>query len=252
MAVVSSRATLVIHSETMSLAQITELLGFDPTDSRDQGESRYFPADEVMWSLDAGVGEWFDEPVDGFDSVRALLHTLAGREEVFADLRARGCQTRITWSSESDSGQGGFFLPAELTQALGAFGLPLMGTVFLDEEGYADDSEDADASESRWERVAEVVSDATDWLWLVVGGLLFIGLLVVGFAVGYGWATPNPLLVWRWTMIVTLGLSFLVLVFSLFGRALERAWWGVAARAGLACATALGVVYQVMQLVTSA
>ncbi len=44
------------------------------------------------------------------------------------------CEARIWWSTDSDSGQGGFVLPADLSAQIAELGVDLYATVYLEDD----------------------------------------------------------------------------------------------------------------------
>jgi hypothetical protein len=139
--IVDSSASLVITSTTLTVEQITQRLGIEPSASRNTGDPIGPPrvdatghpiqrrATEAHWRLDAQPGT----TRDSFGSLVALAEVLRDQRDNLASLRP-ACTTVIVWGGFSDSDQGGFVFPAPLLADLGALGCDLYGTAYLHEE----------------------------------------------------------------------------------------------------------------------
>ncbi|MGO4679313.1 hypothetical protein [Microbacterium sp. 2MCAF23] len=140
--IASDIASLVVRSETRNVAEITSLLGFDPTDFGDRGDltpsgiagrqlnPEYLVYGETYWEYRCEI-----EPIDdrtGFASLSSLVALLLPLADALAVLRDGG-ETRIWWGGFSDSTQGGFVMTAALQHDLALLGCDLFGTAYLDE-----------------------------------------------------------------------------------------------------------------------
>ncbi len=137
--IVDSSASLVITSTTLTVEQITQHLGIEPSESRDiddllgapvadvTGQPVQRRATEVHWRLDADAGGAHDS----FSSLVALTELLRDKRDNLASLRP-ACTTVIVWGGFSDSDQGGFIFPATLLTELGGLGCDLHGTTYLE------------------------------------------------------------------------------------------------------------------------
>lgn len=138
--IVESSASLVITSATMTVEQITQNLGINPSTSRNVGDPHgasrpdasgvyvQRTARENVWRLESGAAR----AADSFSSLVALTELLRDKRDGLASLRPM-CNTLIIWSGFSDSEQGGFVFPAALVADLGALGCDLLGTAYLSE-----------------------------------------------------------------------------------------------------------------------
>lgn len=127
-------ATLIIKSDSLTSAQITDALGLQPTRTAERGGATSPRTkrvrDNALWALD---GEPNSDPSDqtGFGSMRNLLSVLEGKTDAIESLR-RSCHIVLDWHGFSDSEQGGFVIPADVIRAAAALGCDLFGTVYLD------------------------------------------------------------------------------------------------------------------------
>lgn len=127
-------ATLIIKSDSVTSAQITDALGLQPTRTAERGDVVSPRIERVredaLWALD---GEPNSDPSDqtGFGSMRNLLAALEGKAEAIEALRM-SCDIILDWHGFSDSEQGGFVMPADVIRAAAALGCDLFGTVYLD------------------------------------------------------------------------------------------------------------------------
>lgn len=78
----------------------------------------------------------------GTGALRQILDRIQPAEGRVAQLPA-DCEARIWWSAYSDSLQGGFVLPSELTRRIAALGVDLFVTAYLDEEEAAGQADGA-------------------------------------------------------------------------------------------------------------
>lgn len=137
-----NRASLAVHSDVYTVAQISEMLGREPDRSGDIGDLtaagragrdlsperlRY---QRAFWTIDErDAGEGADQT--GFASLRRLVEDLVPRADALARLR-RGGETILWWSGDSDSTQGGFVLDSDLIAALDQIGCDVYGTAYLE------------------------------------------------------------------------------------------------------------------------
>lgn len=146
-----NRASLSIHSDTKTVAEISAMLGLEPSDWGDKGDltpagragRNYAPErlthQRTYWSLTENVDEPSAEDQTGFSALRALVVRLEPSAHALMELR-QGGETRLWWSGDSDSTQGGFVLAADLISSLATLGCDVFGTAYLTED---DEDEDA-------------------------------------------------------------------------------------------------------------
>jgi hypothetical protein len=146
-----NRASLTIRSETKTVAEISAMLGLEPTDWGDIGDltpagragRNYAPErlthQRTFWSLTESVDEPSADDQTGFSALRALVVRLEPNAQALMELR-QGGETTLWWSGDSDSPQGGFVLEADLIRCLSKLGCDVFGTAFLAED---DEEEDA-------------------------------------------------------------------------------------------------------------
>jgi hypothetical protein len=146
-----NRASFSVYSDTKTVSEISVMLGLEPTRFGDKGDLtpagragrdlaperlRY---QQTHWSLAVE-----NEPSQGdqteFSSLRELMARLQPSPQALAELR-QGGETRLWWSGDSDSTQGGFVLEADLISYLAKLGCDVFGTAYLTE----DDHDDEDA-----------------------------------------------------------------------------------------------------------
>lgn len=86
-----------------------------------------------VWSLDVEELDNTETDRTGTRALRELLdqcQVAAGR---VASLPP-DCEARVWWSAYSDSHQGGFVIPADVTQKLASLGVDLFGTTWCADE----------------------------------------------------------------------------------------------------------------------
>ncbi|MEV8239165.1 DUF4279 domain-containing protein [Microbacterium testaceum] len=140
-----NRASLSIHSDTKTVAEISEMLGLAPDAWGDKGDltpagrARRNHAPERLthqrtyWSLTERDHEPGPGNQTGFSALRALVARLEPNAQALMELR-RGGETTLWWSGDSDSTQGGFVLEVDLIRCLSTLGCDLFGTAFLAED----------------------------------------------------------------------------------------------------------------------
>lgn len=156
-----NRASLSIHSDTKTVAEISALLRLEPSDWGDKGDltpagragRNYAPEllthQRTFWSLTESVDEPSADDRTGFSALRALAARLEPRAQALMELR-QGGETTLWWSGDSDSTQGGFVLEADLIRYLSTLGCDVFGTAFLAEDDEGENAMgDGDAVEFR-------------------------------------------------------------------------------------------------------
>ena len=141
--IIDGTATLVIYSDTLTAAEVTDALGITPTEAHEKGDptragiaGRPLRADRLtyqraQWSLEAPQPE--DQPDDTeLASVSRLVDIVKHKADELRALRAT-CETIIWWYGSSDNSQGGFVMTAGLLADLGSLGCDLYGTAYLDD-----------------------------------------------------------------------------------------------------------------------
>ncbi|WP_336640961.1 DUF4279 domain-containing protein [Microbacterium sp. USHLN272] len=130
----SGLALFVVRSMETPLESITEVLGIQPTGVIPRGTVlRSGRVQECnVWCIDSDRMDNTEDDRTGTVALRWLLDACrpaAGRvPRLPAD-----CETRIWWTADSDSTQGGFVLPVELMAQIAALGVDLYTTVNLDD-----------------------------------------------------------------------------------------------------------------------
>ncbi|PTT16127.1 hypothetical protein DBR36_13520 [Microbacterium sp. HMWF026] len=144
-----NRATFTVRSPTRTVSAISSMLGIEPTNSGDIGEltpagrsgrdvapqSRRYA--EKYWSLSTVEHSPGASEETGFSALRALLAVLRPHSQQVSELREDG-ETRIWWSGDSDSEQGGFVLQIDMIESLAELGCDVYGTAYLDDGEGAD------------------------------------------------------------------------------------------------------------------
>jgi hypothetical protein len=130
----SGRASFVVLSTDTEPAAISEMLALAPSEVSRKGALLRSgrPREHHVWSLDVESLDNTDEDQSGTRALRALLERCSpafGRVGNLPD----DCVARIWWSADSDSTQGGFVLPADLTEKISTLGVDVYATVYLDE-----------------------------------------------------------------------------------------------------------------------
>lgn len=138
--VIDGKASLSIKSLTHRAAEVTGVLGIEPTAIAERGDPvgrlrtgadgkpSMRERTHSIWALDAPDADPDDGT--GLSGVYSLVSTLEERRDALASLR-EDYFIEIRWSGFSDRPQGGFLIPSELLAALGALGCDFHGTVYL-------------------------------------------------------------------------------------------------------------------------
>ncbi|WP_372968194.1 DUF4279 domain-containing protein [Microbacterium sp.] len=146
-----NRASLSIHSDTRTVAEISAMLGLEPSDWGDKGDltpagragRNYAPErlthQRTYWSLTESVDEPGADDQTGFSALRALVVRLEPNAQALIELR-QGGETRLWWSGHSDSTQGGFVLEADLISAIATLECDVFGTAYLTEDDEVEDA----------------------------------------------------------------------------------------------------------------
>lgn len=129
-----SKASLSIISETHAAADVSAVLGLEPTTTAEIGDRKALsglPRKYSLWVLDAPAPAGRDD----LDPIEALAQLLRGKASALETLR-ENYTTEIVYGGFSDSSQGSFVFPASVMADLGALGCDLLGTAYLDEPEY--------------------------------------------------------------------------------------------------------------------
>lgn len=152
-----NRASFDVYSDTKTVNQISTMLGLEPTRAGDKGDltpagragrdlaPEHLRYQRTRWSLTV-ASEPGEEDQTGLSSLRELVSRLQPRSHVLAELR-QGGETRLWWSGDSDSTQGGFVLEMDLIRSLAELGCDVFGTAFLTDD--EDAMQDGDVAELR-------------------------------------------------------------------------------------------------------
>jgi hypothetical protein len=131
MAVIRSRAALTVQHDTLGAAHVSEMLGIEPSESYEIGDSFARGSrtrEHSHWALDS--------PADGDleSQLRALLNRLEPLHLALRDLRDEGY--RLTWTCycEERDGDGAISLSAAMINDLGTFPADLWIDTFTDTE----------------------------------------------------------------------------------------------------------------------
>ena len=89
--------------------------------------------EQHVWSLDVESLDNTDDDHTGTRALRELLLRASGAFGRVGNL-PNDCETRVWWSADSDSSQGGFVLPIDLVKQISALGVDVHATVYLDDE----------------------------------------------------------------------------------------------------------------------
>ncbi|WP_191906787.1 DUF4279 domain-containing protein [Microbacterium lushaniae] len=129
----SGRASLVVLSTDTEPASISEMLTLEPSEVGRKGAQLRSGRvrEHHFWSLDVDSLDNTDEDQSGTRALRALLVRCGPALDRVGKLPP-DCDARIWWSADSDSAQGGFVLPVDLTEKISALGLDVYATVFFD------------------------------------------------------------------------------------------------------------------------
>ena len=127
-----SKASLSIISETHPAADVSGILGLEPSRTAEIGDRKSLsglPRKYSLWVLDAPTQRGDSDPLE------SLAELLRGKAEALRGLR-ENYTTEIVYGGFSDSGQGSFVFPASAMADLGVLGCDFLGTVYLDEPEY--------------------------------------------------------------------------------------------------------------------
>lgn len=114
-----STASLRIGSKTMSIGEITDIMGVKPTESYEKGTplSRRNPKSAVrqesLWIKESGLDS--SEPIN--THISSLISLIENKVDLFKQL-IPNCHIQIFCGFSSESGQGGFVLDAGLLKRL--------------------------------------------------------------------------------------------------------------------------------------
>ena len=85
-----------------------------------------------MWSIGVGTLANTDRDQTGTRALRELMEKIHPATGRIPSLPA-DCDVRIWWFADSDSGQGGFVLAADVAAQIAELGVDVYGTVYLDD-----------------------------------------------------------------------------------------------------------------------
>ncbi|MDY0828749.1 hypothetical protein SK224_06365 [Microbacterium sp. BG28] len=137
----SSRATLSIYSDVLSVADVTAMLGIEPDNSGDMGTltragragrdaaPERLRHQRTFWSV-TEKDDGDSDDATGFAALRRLVQRVGPIHRALATIRESG-ETVLWWSGDSDSSQGGFVLEADLISDVSRLGCDIYGTAFL-------------------------------------------------------------------------------------------------------------------------
>lgn len=131
----SGRASLVVLSTDTEPATISEILALTPSEVGQKGTILRSGRvrEHHVWSLNVESLDNTDDDQTGTLPLRELLLRASGAFGKVGNLPS-DCDTRVWWSADSDSSQGGFVLPIDLVNQISALGVDVYATVYLDEE----------------------------------------------------------------------------------------------------------------------
>lgn len=139
--VTDSVASLAIGSTVLTSAEITSILGIQPSSSHEMGDpkgkarpdstgafvQRHYDSAGWMWH----APESDDTSDEGDSSLAALVTLFSSKTAELETLRA-DCRIRVWYTGHSDSTQGGFVFPAEVLAGLASLGCDFYGSVGTD------------------------------------------------------------------------------------------------------------------------
>lgn len=130
----SGLATLTVLSITTTPETISSILGIESTRVvlKDTVLRSGWVQKTHVWSIDSGRMDNTPDDRTGTGALRWLLERCRPAAECVA-LLPDDCQTRIWWSADSDSTQGGFVLPVELAAEVAALGVDVYTTIHLED-----------------------------------------------------------------------------------------------------------------------
>ena len=131
--IIDSQASLLITSETHTSAEVTRVLGLEPSRSWEKGDPMGKPRDGRQqryrdrsgWRISCAEGE--PSSISGF---MGLASALEGKEGLLADLRAH-YEMSIWWDGITDSEQPGFHFTIEALRRIAELGCDVMGSAAL-------------------------------------------------------------------------------------------------------------------------
>ncbi len=134
--IINNTAALIVQSKEHSVDRVTGVLGIEPTHTRTKGEvisarRSVIAAQHHIWVHRVEGAEVASDDKTGMGALTLLVQRLAPLAERLATLRP-DYRTIISWGGFSDSSEGGFVMPADLSAALGRLGCDLYGTAYLD------------------------------------------------------------------------------------------------------------------------
>lgn len=131
----SGRASLVVLSTETEPATISEILTITPSKVAPKGAVLRSGRvrEHHVWSLVVESLDNTGEDQTGTRALRELLRRASGAFGRVGKLPS-DCDTRVWWSADSDSSQGGFVLPLDLVGQISALGVDVYATIYFDEE----------------------------------------------------------------------------------------------------------------------
>lgn len=141
--IVENHASFTVSSTTRTAAEVTRILGLDPTTAHEIGDARLQPSgapvqhppfewDRSVWNLSADHDGTGDDQ-SGTSSLASVVTPLTERVAQLDQLRA-DCQFRLSWWGDSDSSQGGLVLPEELLPKLASLRCSVFMTSYFSED----------------------------------------------------------------------------------------------------------------------
>ena len=131
----TGQASLVVLTTETAPDEVSEMLGLVPSEMHLKGSPLQSGRvrERHVWTLDVGQMDNTEEDQSGTRALRELLNQCQAAAGRVASLPS-DCEARIWWSAYSDSHQGGFVIPADLTQQLASLGVDLFGTTWCPDE----------------------------------------------------------------------------------------------------------------------
>jgi hypothetical protein len=131
----SGLATFVVTSTETEPELVSKILGLTPTTVEPAGTPRESgrTGAQNQWVIDGSRVENSETDQTGTGALAQLISYIRAAAGKVQDLPA-DCDVRIWWSAHSDSSQGGFVIPAELSRGIAELGIDLNATVYLDAE----------------------------------------------------------------------------------------------------------------------
>ncbi|MBB2975242.1 hypothetical protein FHX49_002150 [Microbacterium endophyticum] len=128
----SGQASFTVFSTETTPERISEMLGLVPTKTTTRGavNGAGRVRDYNTWTIDVRELHNTESDQTGTVALTELMTQVQPSASEIQRLPA-DCEARITWSAYSDSSQGGFVLPSELSRAIADLDVDVLATVYM-------------------------------------------------------------------------------------------------------------------------